>query len=142
MSRRRTWQYALCLLGVLFVVWLASTVRAQSWQAQPKRGTKNGTPGDYVSYADLDAAITALQQYENMLEVQYSEVKTKQEDVLRRLTVLEPKVDEIKAIKADVEEMKWQHHAILGGVVLNILSTAVILVLFKRNGRKGNGNGV
>lgn len=130
--------WAVFLLAALFLLVLAvlivSIAYGQSWQQQAKRGKQGGLPSEYVTYQDLDASITSVQQYENMLEVKQAEVATKQDEVMRRLDHMDAQHADIRIAIAeqDVRGLYRIMWAILGGVGTLLLDMA------HRRLKKGN----
>lgn len=119
------------------------SITSQSWQQKVKRGRAGGKVNDPVTYDDLDAAITAVQQYSNMHDVQIAQIDERQKEVIKRLDAFESiKMEaQIDVLKSEIDSMTWWHHAIAGGVLLSLIGVFFNSVLHVKNLKRENGNG-
>jgi hypothetical protein len=128
------------LVALALLLFAALLLRPQSWQNLEKRGRvgHSAAPGEYVSYVDLDATVTAIREYQNMQDQQITQIDERQKAVLKRLDAMESEKIEVRLEHVETmvnENQLWLRGAGIG-IIGTFLAAALNVVLHWRGTRK------
>lgn len=101
---------------------LTTSAFAQSrtdWRLNEKRGHHAGVPGEYATYADLDASIEALQQYLNSHDVQLAQLADADKVLALRLDAIEhiSPSERLVAIETKINDLLWLVSVMVAGII-------------------------